>query len=60
VAFKYTNNTYSLEEIQQQFTNIKIIDLTNYNVKDSFWSDNGHLNHKGREQYSQYLSKLLK
>ena len=55
------HNTYSynLEKIKQQFTNIKIIDLTNYNIKDSFWSDNNHLNYKGRVQYSQYLSDIL-
>ena len=52
--------TYSLKEIQQQFIKTKIIDLTNYKVKDSFWSDNGHFNYKGREQYSQYLSDILK
>jgi hypothetical protein len=56
----HNNYSYNLEEIQQQFRNIKIIDLTNYNVKDSFWSDSGHLNYKGREQYSQYLSDILK
>ena len=56
----HNNYSYSLKEIQQQFTSIKIIDLTNYKIKDSFWSDNGHLNYKGRMQYSQYLSDILK
>lgn len=56
----YNNYSYSLDEIKKQFTNIRIIDLTNFNIKESFWSDNGHLNYKGREQYSQHLSEILK
>lgn len=52
--------SYNLDEIKTQFRSIRIIDLTNYKIKDSFWSDNGHFNHKGREQYSQYLSDILK
>jgi hypothetical protein len=56
----HNNYSYNLKEIQRQFTNIKIIDLTNYNIKDSFFSDNSHLNYEGREQYSQYLSEILK
>ena len=56
----HNNYSYSLDEIKRKFTNIEIIDLTNFNIQDTFWSDNGHLNYKGREQYSQYLSNILK
>lgn len=56
----YYNYSYNLDEIKKQFTDIEIIDLTNFKIKKSFWSDNGHLNYKGREQYSQYLSDILK
>jgi len=52
--------SYNLDKIKTQFRSIRIIDLTNYKIKDSFWSDNEHLNYKGREQYSQYLSDILK
>lgn len=52
--------SYNLDEIKKQFTDIEIIDLTSFNIKESFWSDNAHLNYKGREEYSQYLSDILK
>jgi len=52
--------SYNLNEIQKQFKNIKIIDLSNFKVQDSYWSDNAHFNYKGREIYSKYLSTILK
>jgi len=51
--------SYDFNEIQKQFKNIRIIDLTSFNVPDSYWSDNAHLNYKGRAEYSQYLSTYL-
>ena len=52
--------TYNLNDIKKQFIDVEIIDLTNLKIEDDFWADNNHLNYKGREQYSQYLSDILK
>ena len=52
--------SYNLNDIKKQFKDIKILDLTNLKIQDSFWSDNSHLNYQGREKYSQYLSDILK
>jgi hypothetical protein len=52
--------SYNLNDIKKQFKDIKILDLTNLKIQDSFWLNNSHLNYQGREQYSQYLSDILK
>ncbi len=52
--------SYNINDIKNQFEGIEIIDLTNLKIQDGFWFDNYHLNYKGREQYSQYLSDILK
>lgn len=52
--------TYNISHIKKEFSNTEIIDLTNLEIQDDYWVDNGHLNYKGKEQYSQYLSELLK
>jgi len=52
--------SYDLNAIKKEFKDIKIIDLTNFNLPDSDWADNDHLNYKGREKYSSYLSTILK
>ena len=56
----HNNYTYNLVDIKKQFLNLNIIDLTNLNIKDSFWADNNHFNYKGRDQYSEYLSRIFK
>jgi len=56
----HNNYEYKLDEIKQAFGKTEIIDLTNFNIKDEFWSDNSHLNYKGREKYSKYLLTILK
>lgn len=50
---------YNIDDIKKQFKGIRIIDLTNLKIEDSLWSDNGHLNYKGREEYSQYLFEIF-
>ena len=56
------NNTfiYDINDVKKEFIGIKFIDLTSLKIQDKFWLDNFHLNYKGREHYSQYLSDLLK
>ena len=56
------NNTfiYDINDVKKEFIDIKFIDLTSLKIQDKFWLDNFHLNYKGREYYSQYLSDLLK
>ena len=51
---------YNIQRIEKIFKGIKIIDLTNFHVEDDYWSDEGHLNYKGREKYSKYLYDILK
>lgn len=49
---------YDIKEIEFLFKNIKIVDLTNYRLNKQKWVDDGHLNYKGRKQYSEYLVYL--
>ena len=51
--------TYDIQDIQKQFKNVKLIDLTSFTIEDSFWADGGHFNYKGRKLYSQYLSNII-
>jgi len=51
--------TYEIQEIQKEFKNVRLIDLSSYTIKDAFWADGGHFNYQGREQYSQYLSDIM-
>lgn len=51
---------YDIKKIKKQFKGTKIIDLTNYKIQDNFWSDNSHVNYKGKKQYSEHLIKLVK
>lgn len=56
------NNKYSydLKTIKNSFPNIKIVDLTSYQIEEIKWSDSGHLNFEGKDQYTDYLVKLYK
>ncbi|HIP29398.1 MAG TPA: hypothetical protein EYG93_05235 [Sulfurospirillum arcachonense] len=51
--------TYNLKDIQKEFKNVRLIDLSSYTIEDAFWADGGHFNYKGRRQYSQYLSDII-
>jgi hypothetical protein len=52
--------TYDLKAINDVFPTTKIVDLTSYQIEEMKWSDNEHLNFKGREQYTNYLVSLYK
>ena len=51
--------TYDIQAIQKEFKNVRLIDLSSYDIQDAYWADGGHFNYKGREQYSQYLSDMI-
>jgi hypothetical protein len=48
---------YDLENIKRNTEGARIIDLTNYSLNSNLWVG-GHLNYKGRNQYSQYLTSI--
>ena len=50
---------YNLENIYKKFNGVDIIDLTNFPIDEKLWADNKHLNHNGREVYSEYLSTIF-
>ncbi|NEW61253.1 hypothetical protein GSY74_08150 [Sulfurovum sp. bin170] len=50
---------YSMDDIYKTFVGVDIIDLTNFPIENELWADNNHLNYKGRERYSEYLSTVL-
>jgi hypothetical protein len=50
---------YNLDDIYKEFVGVDIVDLTNFPLDKDLWADNKHLNYKGREIYSEYLSKLF-
>ncbi len=54
----HSKYVYDIQKIKNEFRDIKVLDLTNYFIADEKWSDNLHLNYKGREQYSQFLVKM--
>lgn len=54
------NYNYDFEEIINKFQNIKIVDLTKFDIDKEKWADNGHLNNFGRYYYSKYLIELYK
>jgi len=49
---------YSLAELREALSDIKVIDLTDYALSDDTWADRRHLNYLGREQYSEHLIKM--
>lgn len=51
---------YSLDAVKKALHTDKIMDLTNYKIKNSFWADPQHLNNSGRVQYSKYLTRILR
>jgi len=53
------NLKYNINDIYREFAGVDIIDLTNFPIQEKFWADNKHLNYKGREIYSDYLSTLF-
>ncbi len=55
----HNDYVYDLDKIEQKLKGVKIIDLTNFKIDDDYWLDHRHLNYKGREKYSKYLSNLL-
>jgi hypothetical protein len=50
---------YSMSDIYKNFKGVDIIDLTNFSIEEKLWADNNHLNYRGREFYSEYLSTIL-
>jgi hypothetical protein len=51
---------YNIKTISELFPNTKIIDLSDFSLKDEYWADIGHLNYLGREEYSLELIRRLK
>lgn len=50
---------YNLNDIKKYFSGIELIDFTNLQIKNKYWSDNSHLNYLGREKYTQVLIDTL-
>ena len=48
---------YDLENIKKNIDGARIIDLTNYSLSSNMWAG-GHLNYKGRNQYSKSLNTI--
>ena len=55
-----SNYIYDIKEINNKFQDIKIVDLTQFNISKEKWADNGHLNDLGRDFYTRYLVELYK
>ena len=54
-------NEYLFQKIRsEQFSDVEFLDFNTFPVPNEYFADFGHLNHKGAEIFSKFISRLFK
>jgi hypothetical protein len=51
---------YNKKKIQDVFSEVNMVDLTDLKLEDTLWVDVSHLNEEGRMVYSKFLFEALR